>query len=228
MAFYPKTWQSPRRLRRSNPTQTARYCSAPTTLEHLAPTTVHKRQHPDRLYNCYVLPILLYNYGTWALTPAELASMESFHCRQLRSVLNVRYTQRMSNAVLYEICQERPLRHRVIAARWRLFGHILRRPDTPVYVQTAAYFAPSDKGFWRVRLRTTLPTVLNADLVSSGYAYRLRTRADLEQLRSLANAKSKWKALERAIIDALPAKRDPAYADTTLCRRLANLSLGQA
>ncbi|GMF57897.1 unnamed protein product [Phytophthora fragariaefolia] len=67
-------------------------------------------------------------------------------------------------------------------------------------------------------------TVLNADLVSSGYAYRLRTRDDLEPLQLLAQAKSKWKTLERAIVAALPAKKDPTYADTTLCRRLAKLA----
>ncbi|RMX63187.1 hypothetical protein KXD40_006725 [Peronospora effusa] len=32
-----------------------------------------------RLYNCYVLPILLYNCGTWALTDSVLRSLESFH-----------------------------------------------------------------------------------------------------------------------------------------------------
>ncbi|EGZ26258.1 hypothetical protein PHYSODRAFT_285178, partial [Phytophthora sojae] len=56
--------------------------------------------------------------------------------------------------------------------------------------------------------------------ISSGYAYRLETRRDLDQLRLLAQEKPKWKALERAIVAALPAKKDPTYADTTLCRRL--------
>ncbi|EGZ30617.1 hypothetical protein PHYSODRAFT_467847 [Phytophthora sojae] len=123
-----------------------------------------------RLYNCYVLPVLLYNSGTWALTPSELSGLESFHRRQLRS--------------------ERPRRHRITAARWRLFGHILRRPEIPAYTQMAAYFDSSSKGTWRGRPRTTLPT--------------------------------------RAIVAALPAKKDPTYADTTLCRRLAKLSLATA
>ncbi|EEY57800.1 uncharacterized protein PITG_00382 [Phytophthora infestans T30-4] len=120
-----------------------------------------------RLYNCYVLPILLYNCGTWALTTSELLHLESFHRRQLR--------------------KRTTLRHRITAARWGLFGHILRRPDIPASVQMQAYFAPSTAGKWRDRPRTTLPLVLDADL--------------------LANS---------------------TYADTTLCRRLAKLSLAQA
>ncbi|OWY90577.1 hypothetical protein PHMEG_00041235 [Phytophthora megakarya] len=53
---------------------------------------------------------------------------------------------------------------------------------------------------------------------------------DLEALRTLAtqsNGKRKWKNLTDAIVDALPAKRDSTYADTTLCQRLAKLSLVQ-
>ncbi|OWZ07284.1 hypothetical protein PHMEG_00020342 [Phytophthora megakarya] len=172
--------------------------------------------------------VLLYNCGTWALTPSELSGLESFHRRQLRTVLNVRCPQRIGNATLYEICQERPLRRRNTAARWRLFGHILRRPKIPAYTQMAAYFDPSSMGTWRGRPRTTLPVVLDADLVSSGYAKGLWTSHDLEQLRLLAQAKSKWKALERAIVAALPPKKDPTYSDTTLCRRLAKLSLATA
>ncbi|EGZ18312.1 hypothetical protein PHYSODRAFT_503333, partial [Phytophthora sojae] len=75
------------------------------------------------------------------------------------------------------------------AARWRLFGHILRRPEIPAYTQMAAYFDSSSNGAWRGRPHTILPT--------------------------------------RAIIAALPAKKDPTYADTTLCRRLAKLSLAK-
>eukprot|EP00644_Phytophthora_capsici_P005377 jgi/Phyca11/96606/e_gw1.1.1544.1 len=103
-----------------------------------------------RLYNCYVLPVLLYNSGTWALTTTQLLRLESFHRRQLRS--------------------EQPLRHRITTARWQLFGHVLRRPtDTPAFIQMEAYFA-TGTGKWRGRPRTTLPLVLDADLGDSTYA----------------------------------------------------------
>ncbi|GMF46027.1 unnamed protein product [Phytophthora fragariaefolia] len=79
----------------------------------------------------------------------------------------------------------------------------------------ADYFSSSTAGKWRGRPRTTLPTVFDVDPVSSGYDFRLRNSVDLEQHRKPATAKSQWKALERAIVDALPAKGDPTYADTT-------------
>ncbi|RLN98609.1 hypothetical protein BBJ28_00008320 [Nothophytophthora sp. Chile5] len=180
-----------------------------------------------RLYNCYVLPILLYNCGTWALTPSELRQLESFHRRQLRSVLNVRYPRRIPNAELYEACEERPLRHRIVKARWGLLGHILRRPwDIPAFIQMKKYFAPSSSGKWRGRPRTTLPGVLDKDFIASGCGHRLRSDTDLEALR-LAQDKRTWKALMTTIADTLPSKGDSTYADTTLCRRLAKLRLAQ-
>ncbi|EGZ23411.1 hypothetical protein PHYSODRAFT_480033 [Phytophthora sojae] len=103
------------------------------------------------LYNCYVLPILLYNCGTWALIPTELHRLESFHHRRLRS---------------------RPLRHRITSARWGLLGHILRRPqDIPAFIQMKAYFSSSDSSKWRGRPRTTLPLVLDQDLDARDSTY---------------------------------------------------------
>ncbi|ETN20657.1 hypothetical protein PPTG_03615 [Phytophthora nicotianae INRA-310] len=179
-----------------------------------------------RLYNCYVLPILLYNCGTWAPTPTELRNLESFHRRQLRAILNVHYPRRISNANLYKACNERPLRHRITKARWSLFGHILRRPrDIPAFSQMKAYFAPLDSGKWCGRRRTTLPVVLDQDLVASGCGLRLQTDRDLEKLRTLAQNRRKWKDLMTRLAESLPAEGDSTYADTTLCRRLATLNL---
>lgn len=48
-----------------------------------------------RLYNCYVLPILLYNCGTRALPNSDLHRLERFHRRQLQSALNIRYPRRI-------------------------------------------------------------------------------------------------------------------------------------
>lgn len=180
-----------------------------------------------RLYNCYVLPILIYICGTWALTTSELLGLGSFHRRQLRSVLNIRFPRRISNAALYEICEERPLRRRITPARWNLFGHILRRPGIPGYLQMEAYFAPSNAGKWRGRPRITLPVILDADLVASGTGFRLRTEQDLAESRTLAAHRGNLKDLSTTICDALPATGDSTYADTTLCRRLAKLSLAQ-
>ncbi|OWY97257.1 Endonuclease Reverse transcriptase, partial [Phytophthora megakarya] len=111
-----------------------------------------------RLYNCYVLPILLYNSGAWALTQADLVGLERFHRQQLRQVIGVRYPDWISNDKLYDRTGTEPLRYVLLRNRWRLFGHILRRPtNIPAFRFMDAYFARGKQGSWRDRRRLTLP-----------------------------------------------------------------------
>jgi hypothetical protein len=53
-----------------------------------------------RAYNAFVLPVLLYNCGTWGVTEAVIEKLEAFHRRQLREVLGVRKRQ-ISNKELH-------------------------------------------------------------------------------------------------------------------------------
>ena len=69
-----------------------------------------------RAYNAFVLPVLLYNCGTWGVTEAVIEKLEVFHRRQLREVLGVRKRQ-LSNKELYEKCGTDRLRGNIIYAR---------------------------------------------------------------------------------------------------------------
>ncbi|KAL3666471.1 hypothetical protein V7S43_019057 [Phytophthora oleae] len=112
-----------------------------------------------------VTRLRLYNCGTWALTDSVLRSLESFHRKQLRKVIGVRYPDTISNDKLYDRTKTQPLRFYLLCSRWSLFGHILRRPaGIPAYRFMTAFFNPSETGKWRGRHRLTLPMVLDADL----------------------------------------------------------------
>ena len=50
-----------------------------------------------RLYNALVLPVLLYNCGTWGPTKAMLERLDRFHRRQLRILIGVHYPDRITN-----------------------------------------------------------------------------------------------------------------------------------
>ena len=62
-----------------------------------------------RLYNAFVIPVLLYNSGTWAPTSVAEAQLDSFHRRQLRSLIGIRWPQTISNAALYKRCKAQPI-----------------------------------------------------------------------------------------------------------------------
>ena len=55
-----------------------------------------------KLYKSLIKPILVYNAGTWSPTKKEEDELDSFHRRQLRKVMNVKYPVRMRNTVVYK------------------------------------------------------------------------------------------------------------------------------
>ncbi|OQR83644.1 hypothetical protein ACHHYP_14464 [Achlya hypogyna] len=150
-----------------------------------------------RLYSAYVLPTLLYNFSTWALTAGDVAGLESFHRRQLRQVIGIHYPTHIGNDRLYERCKATPLRFRLTASRWSLLGHILRSSrDIPANRAMDAYFARSDSARWAGRPMSALPRQLDANLATVPvFQARLTTAHDLGALRALAPHKARWAKL---------------------------------
>ena len=181
-----------------------------------------KQQLRIRLYKSLIKSIQLYNCGSWGLTQNQEERLNSFHRRQLRKTLGIKYPTKISNANLYKICNEIPISTTITRARWKLFGHILRRDtNIPAYQVMQFYFTskPSDKNF-KGRARTTLPTTLARDLDRMYYKsqptdhtyathLRLRSTKDLELLRTTAQDRKKWFQLTERIVKA-------GQADTTV------------
>ena len=183
-----------------------------------------------RLYNALVLPILTYNSATWAITPTLANSLDSFHRRQLRYLLGVRYPDIITNVDLYQRCGTKPLSLTIRSLRWNLFGHILRRDNNiPAQLAMQEYFRPGTKH--RGRPKTTLHTVLAADLkkleshhldqddtmLDHSYAYEtpkakfpsVGSKDELIRLRKVASDRKLWKSMNAAYTaggQAQPAK----------------------
>ncbi|KAK3782813.1 hypothetical protein RRG08_002447 [Elysia crispata] len=105
-----------------------------------------KQRTRIKLYNTLVRSVLLYNCGTWALTKTDEEKLDSFHRKQLRRVLGIRYPTKISNKSLYKKCEQTPISLEVLQARWRLFGHVLRRePSIPANKAMAFYFHDNAK-----------------------------------------------------------------------------------
>ena len=167
-----------------------------------------------KLYKTLVKSILLYNCGTWALTKAEEEKLNAFHRKQLRRVLGVHYPTRISNKSLYQKAKEIPISDTIRKARWKIFGHILRRNlNVPANLAMQFYFKDQTGGF-RGRPRTTLPVVLKQDLeiyqsfIQSNRKERkyrklkLRNYDDLVALRHLAEDRHEWRELVQRICRA--------------------------
>ncbi|GFO26876.1 endonuclease-reverse transcriptase [Plakobranchus ocellatus] len=145
-----------------------------------------KQKTKIKLYNSLVKSVLLYNCGTWALTKTDEDRLDSFHRKQLRNTLGIRYPTIISNASLYKKCRKAPLSMQVLEARWRLFGHVLRR-DRNIPANKAMLFYFSDNKRARGRPPTTLPITLNNDLEKLvATKLELTTQTDLDTLRLIA------------------------------------------
>ena len=145
-----------------------------------------------RLYSVFVLPVLTYNMGTWGLTKTERNRLDAHHRRHLRQIIRIRWPHRISNDALYRRTQSSPISAAIRAARWSLFGHVLRLPlDAPVQLAIDAYL--EDTGTPRGRPRCTLPTTLGEDLRRIGR--QLRNSDDIDALRTLD--RRTWRDLGR-------------------------------
>lgn len=148
------------------------------------------------IYNSFVLPMLCYNCGTWGLTKAETQRLVTFHRRQLRQILGIRWPNIIKNNVLYRITGTTSLEDIIRNSRMRLLGHCLRLPiETPAQEAMEHYYQASNGR--RGRPRTSLPVVLNEDLKTAGLM--CKNIQDLATLRNLAQDKISWRRMCRTV-----------------------------
>ena len=173
-----------------------------------------------RLYKSLVKPILLYNCGTWGITKTETEKLDAFHRKHLKKILGIRWPTKITNESLYKKTNEKPISTTLREARWKLFGHILRRdPKIPANMAMYYYFENTctNEGF-RGKPRTTLPTVLNQDLEEyynntephlSDHNYttrlKLNNSEDIEKLRKKAEDRKEWRKLVHGITNTREA-----------------------
>ena len=152
-------------------------------------------QHRVRLYKTYIEPVLLYNSETWSLTTKQEESLDSFHRRLLRIVLNIRYPKIISSKKLYNITKETPLSTKIKKRRLALFGHILRLdPDTPAQKALQYYMTPHKRPAGRPPL--TWIAVITKDITKTLKHHNIKkplTKKSLEKLSVIAKDSSLWR-----------------------------------
>ena len=165
-----------------------------------------------------VLPILLYNCGTWGLTRSNIENIDAFHRKHLRRILGIYWPETISNKDLYDRCRRQPISILIKRQRWTLLGHILRRDNAiPAQTAMAEYFKEGGEKYVG-RTPTSLPTTLNQDLkqyrryldttesdiISSKQRKttipkHLKTEQDLLELKTLAQDRETWRRVTHYI-----------------------------
>ena len=153
-----------------------------------------------KLYNSLVRSVLLYNSCTWGMSSEDEKVMNSFHRKQLRRVLGVKYPTTMRNKAVYEQSKAKPLSVDITTARWKMLGHTLRMDEkTPVRLAMKYYFqVPPNAKKFRGRKRTTIVTTINRDIQRTKTLYPefdlkpINSELDLRNVRVKAMNRKHW------------------------------------
>jgi len=76
-----------------------------------------------RLYQTYIVPVLMYGCETWATTKYLFSHLDAFDTWALRKIVRIPYTRHVSNAEVRRTTGCSPLSHLVTNRCLRLFGH---------------------------------------------------------------------------------------------------------
>ena len=79
-----------------------------------------------RLYNVYILPVLLYDSDTWIVTEASRQHLDAFDQWCLRCILRIPYTTHITNVSVQSQTEQPPVSSLIQQHRLKLFGHIAR------------------------------------------------------------------------------------------------------
>ena len=83
-----------------------------------------------RLFNSNVKSVLLYGAETSRTTKTTIDKVQSFMNGCLRRILNIRWTDIISNVQLWQKTGQLSADEEIRKRRWGWIGHILRKPPT--------------------------------------------------------------------------------------------------
>ena len=139
-----------------------------------------------KIYNVYVRSILLYNCSTWAFNETINKQLDSFHRRQLRQCLDVRYPKVIKIDHLYDSTKEFPISEHIRARRAAHLGHLLRRihpvKDILQHIKRLPPVEQQKRIFWRRTKKTwaqTTSTPGSRGLCQRGYNNNHRCKTEL-------------------------------------------------
>ena len=104
-----------------------------------------------RLFNSNVKSVLLYGCETWKATAGTLKKVQTFVNRCLRTILKIRWDERVRNKDLWERAGQVPMKEEIGKRKWRWIGHTLRKPKGNLTRQSLRWNPQGNRGQKRPR-----------------------------------------------------------------------------
>jgi Reverse transcriptase (RNA-dependent DNA polymerase) len=119
-----------------------------------------------RLFNAYVMPVLLYGSETWAFGKKEQLRLDAFGTKCLRLICGIKWSDFVTNAEVYERTGQAPVCDAIRRRRLGLLGHIARMPPSSDARQALVAQVPPSWRRPRGRPRTTWLRMVQDDLAN--------------------------------------------------------------
>jgi len=88
-----------------------------------------------RLYNAFVVSVLLHGADTWTLLKSEEQKLEAFNMSCHRRILGIRWHDFVTNATITNRTGQESVRDKITRRRHAMFGHVRRLPEvTPAHM----------------------------------------------------------------------------------------------
>ena len=171
-----------------------------------------------KIYKATVLPHFTHTGGAVVLRQVDLDRLDSHHRAQLRKLLGVFYPDKISSEALYVRAKSKPISIHLLAARWKLLGHIQRGdPHLPANVvmkrlltRRDGHGHPVKVATWKGGKKTLLHKILQNDLTSLPDETRaqqfgvwdFRNHHDLAQIHHRAQDRAEWRVAVHMLANA--------------------------
>ena len=97
-----------------------------------------------RIYQSCVLSTLLYGSECWRITEQDLSKLASFQTANVRKILRIFWSQKISNDQLLRWIKQEDIRTLVNRRRWRWIGHVMRKASNNI-ARIAMQWTPEGK-----------------------------------------------------------------------------------
>ncbi|KAI8491112.1 PtdIns(3,5)P(2) sythesis regulation factor [Branchiostoma belcheri] len=85
-----------------------------------------------KIYNAVVISTLLYGCETWTPYRRHIKQLEKFHMRSLRTIMNIRWQDKISNQEVLDRAQSSSIEALLLKAQLRWSGHVSRMDDSRI------------------------------------------------------------------------------------------------
>ncbi|XP_076035734.1 uncharacterized protein LOC143021854 [Oratosquilla oratoria] len=111
----------------------ARICKTSQTLGWLRTRVLNQRNvklsTKLKMYRAVVLSNILYGRESWTLYSRHLKKIEHFHMRSLRSILNIKWQNRVTNLEVFDREEMISIETMIIKSQLRCVGHVIQMDD---------------------------------------------------------------------------------------------------